>query len=587
MDGKQLMDQVRDLIVKREFQSGMARIGKVPMHPLLIVFMDAEAKQAQGHLQETMGFVWSVYTDKISYVSYPDGMQAANGLDLHQTMRSLFVIDSNLSDFQYGTCDVVYVADTTALQDPGALLQNVNDASSQVRMYLAGHDIREFFVALLETENPCSIPLRKLCETNPGALGDIASFFIENKLDNGGMLMKENDGWAALYNILLCIIRMTQWTDIGFAARIHTVSYRELTKPYTEMSAGTVLALLEGINKAMISWNEESTKNVGLVSEVEEKLGFTNNSFLFLDRYINERAFARLPSPEQMALFPLRTPQPVDTNGCTAADFNRMTMGSFDALLRQIASGKIMDAEVIKTAYENYLKSNLPYYEILRYLDDKRGEIDAIFRDVLARVKQPVNPHQAPLTYAKEMIRRNCYTVFIQECFASAVENVVAEAKKYRDHLFQLCASTAKIPSGDKAVLNYYKNKASDLISFTDISRTAYVQNIDQWLHDYMMNFVKNNEYFGYAYEKELKMRLNNSTADVAAIVRDRINAEVRYFNASTAFYHLDVDVSGKLIFMDAMTELCADIRREIPDSKIYDTSLNNRVEVLRIYTFS
>lgn len=580
MEANSLVKTVEEIIKKTEISNHQFTFFEHPKAPIVVIYADEKAIEIHNILISSLKNVWATYEKKIIFAKLCDEKRIEYIAGLAGTKNdhnTLFEKDSNFTGFDYSRCTVFLVTSTYGLSSQNTIYQQIKIVDTTVADILSGRIAIKYLVALLDMSNPISAGFRKECEQiGNECLNDKKVFFIENRGSDGADLTDEISE-AKLFKNLSYIIRTSQLPGIKVSNGLHLVGSQEVHKPYYEMSAGTIAGVVERIG-AYITAHINNLQNRHIATEkIASDLGFNGDNFEYVEQKKSSiQKF--IPTSDAFALMPLSEPREPNVEA-SAEIFNKQTMGGFFAYVDSIDIGK--SDIVTLDGYIEYLKKKLTCFDILGDLG-----IDSRISETIGYIKnrtiQKAVKHLSPAKYMEQFLMDKCKEELLSNILEKSAKTVLDCAKHYIDSVNQICQLV--FPHGKEDIYNFYKKKAIDSITDSDLSSIGTICDPDQWVVSFIKKIINSDTMYSLSLEDELAKRIGHS-ASISGTVVGELQSENQYFSSSIN-YSTNVDVAGRILFMDKESELWNSIENHLGTVTIFNMPENNEINLLKIYTY-
>ena len=108
----------------------------------------------------------------------------------------------------------------------------------------------------------------------------------------------------------------------------------------------------------------------------------------------------------------------------------------------------------------------------------------------------------------------------------------------------------------------------------------------DKWIVSFIEKIVDNDGIYTGSLEQELVHRMAIEDASTVSKTVVQALTVLENYYVSNYNYNENVDVDGRIIFMDAESELWNSIKNHLGTVTIFDMPENNEINLLKIYTY-
>lgn len=548
--------------------------------PIIIVYADDKVTKFHSLMVDTLKSAWATYDQKVVFCKLAsDRLEPLEGLSGNKSeFNSLFSRDYGLTDFDYTRCSVFTIVSSFSVLEEVEISKKINKVDDLVSSVLSGRQSSSYVIAFLDSKNKVSEQFRKKCESSTiDCVTDKIVFFIENRSSDGADLTDDISEMRMFKN-LSYLVRMSQLQNVNIDSGCHLISSQEVHKPYFEMASGITAGVIERLNKYLVEKNK-SIRQGALSNEViANDLGFINGEFEYIDG--QSRTIEQLIPPESVLLsLPVSIPKEPQLDA-TAAVFNKQTMGTFYAYIESLN----VDHVVSLAGFKSYLKKKLSCFDILRDFGSETNITSAV-AFIQERILTNAGEHLPPAGYAKNNIKNRCRNDLVDSILKVAICELYDDANCYMKALSSMCSQV--FSHGREEIFNFYKNYVYNKLTDYEISSIDKICDPEDWIVSFIKNIVDNDPIYSASLEQELVYRMEiEDKAAVSQTVVQALTVLENYY-VSNFNYSENVDVGGKIVFMDAESDLWNSIKKSLGSVSIFDMPENNEINILKIYTYT
>lgn len=574
-----LINKVEEIIKRREMLDVSFTLSTPPRSPIIVVYTDDEVVKFHDTIVNTLQSVWMTYDRKVIFSKLScDGIETLSGLSGKESeLNSLFSLDYGLTDFDYSTCCVFTVVSSFNVSKESEITNRINEVDTFVSSKLNGHKNNAYLVAFLDVKNTVSAEFRRdLEQSKIDSAIDKKVFIVENRRSDGADLTDEIS-MRRMYKNLSYIIRMSQLQNIGIKNGCHLIGSQEVHKPYYEMAAGVTAGVLDRIKKYLKEKNDVVRYSSSSAEEISRDLGFFNGEFEYIDS-MTTRMDNLVPSDMELLSLPVAIPEEPQLDS-TAAVFNRQTMGTFYAYTNTLNVNQVVSIEEFKL----YLKKKLGCFDILSDFGSQTS-IDSTIRYIRDRILSNDGEHLPPIGYVKNIIKNKSKDELIEHILRPALLELNSDANNYMRSLSTLCAQV--FSHGREEIFEFYRSRVFREVTEAELSSIDKICDPENWIISFIEKIVENDTIYSGSLEQELIYRMEiEDTSAVSTTVVKALTTLDDYF-VSNYNYNENVDVGGRIIFMDAESDLWDNIKNNLGAVRIFDMPENNEINLLKIYTY-
>ena len=309
---------------------------------------------------------------------------------------------------------------------------------------------------------------------------------------------------------------------------------------------------------------------------IANDLGFVNGEFEYIDE-LSGIIDQLIPTESVLLSLPVAVPEEpqLDTS---AAVFNRQTLGTFYAYIESLKIDHIVSLD----GFKSNLKKKLSCFDILRDFGSEISIANAVgfMQD---RILTNSGEHLPPVGYAKNNIKNRCRNELINSILKPAVIDLYNDANNYMKSLSSTCSQV--FSHGSEEIFNFYKNYVYNKLTDNELSSIDKICDPDNWIVSFIEKIVNNDGIYTGSLEQELVHRMAIEDASVSKTVVQTLTVLEEYY-MSNYNYNENVDVGGRIIFMDAESELWNSIRGSLGSVTIFDMPENNEINIVKVYTY-
>lgn len=574
-----LISKVEGIIKKREMMNVSFTLS-TPLHsPVIIIYADDKVEQFHGLIVESLKSAWRTYDQKVVFLKLTgNSIKLLEGLSGNKNdFNLIFSRDYGLTDFDYSKCSVFTVVSSFNVLEERELSNKIKTIDAAVANLMNGRQNSSYLIAFLNSKNAISEQFRRDCENlNMDCVTDKIVFFIENRSSDGADLTDEVSEMRMFKN-LSYIIRMSQLQNVNIKKGCHLISSQEVHKPYYEMAAGIITGVIERVNRYLVEKNNYLRQSNISSEVIANDLGFVNGEFEYIDE-LSGIIDQLIPTESVLLSLPVAVPEEpqLDTS---AAVFNRQTLGTFYAYIESLKIDHIVSLD----GFKSNLKKKLSCFDILRDFGSEISIANAVgfMQD---RILTNSGEHLPPVGYAKNNIKNRCRNELINSILKPAVIDLYNDANNYMKSLSSTCSQV--FSHGSEEIFNFYKNYVYNKLTDNELSSIDKICDPDNWIVSFIEKIVNNDGIYTGSLEQELvhRMAIEDASTVSKTVVQTLTVLEDYYM--SNYNYNENVDVGGRIIFMDAESELWNSIRGSLGSVTIFDMPENNEINIVKVYTY-
>lgn len=588
--------------------------GKEPHYPLAMVFVGDKSLEAFDDVSTALSRLWPQYENNLLYLGIRRGLDGAEycSMSRENGTRVLSVDEINLAVsnlfstkmyfenrqrlltyyiFNTGQCESIsdydyWIKELQAFK--GNLHTGTLDISDLLISFLDENFARDSISKQIRNRIRGHMGASRVC---------LAECLISNRCQDNTTY---GDDWHDGYRIAADLIALSNNSDGSVSSRIFgsgitTVSYVCEEKPYDEISnvvVRQVLSVLDPLSKQNI--HEQRGK------KRSELLGLSDDGTLeLLDQYVDDILQAKLPTPEQIELFPRQYESDWELSQLHADDFNQETLGAWNCYLQILvrrtkeeidANGSLKSKW--QEAYTALLRRNFTNQELISL-----GEDIEDIRDLL-RLKHEPTRGKTPIADGIDQLK---FLISSDENLLSLFEGIIlqnAQEAEELDTAWQfLLDSKAKIRSvKDQKLVSLYTHEIDNYRdSHIDEMREAIhlvrsKSELETMLKDLLNDILAEVPVFSANLEQELQERLK----------LEKIPGDAKQYISSLligsdmpVFFKTNFSLGAAIlsaILIKTGTSLFNTIsgNPDLPQGTyFYNTDQSNAVESIQIYSVS
>lgn len=505
--------------------------GKEPHYPLMVVFLGDKSLEAFDDVAAALARLWPQYESNLLYLGVKrsiDGVEYCS-ISNESGTRSLDVDEINVavsnlfSDKMYfenrQRLLVYYVFNTGQCSSVSEYDYWIKELRTfKGNLHTGTLDVSDLLISLLDenfARDSISKQIRNRIREHIGATPLCsAECLISNRCQDNTTY----GDWRNGCRIAADLIALSNNSDGFVSSRIFgggimTVSYVCEEKPYAEISNVVVrqlLSVLDPISKQSVRGENGRTR--------AELLGISNEGTLeLLDQYVDQSLRAKLPTPEQIELFPRKDESNWELAQLHADEFNEETFGAWNCYLQILARQTKEEVEANSSLrdrwqedYSALLRRNFTNQELI-LLGEEIEDVKA-----LLRVKRMPSRGKTPIADGIDQLKyllssdANLLSLFEQTIMQKAQEAEELEAawQTYLDSKAKIHAvKDQKLVSlYAQAVDNYRDNHIDEMREAFQGVRTK--NDLDKMLKDLLNDILIRVPIFSANLEQELQERL-------------------------------------------------------------------------------
>lgn len=612
LSAQSLMEYVEARLRKKDRPKTEGQ-GKEPHYPLVVVFLGDKSIDAFDDVASALTRLWPQYETNLLYlgvrrsdhgteccsISREHGAQALTVDEINIAVNNLFSDKMHFENRQ--RLLVYYIFNTNqclSLSDYDFWIKELKTFKGN--LHTGTLDISDLLISLLDenfARDSISKQIRNQIREHTGASRLCsAECLISNRRQDNTTYGDWRDG----YRIAADLIALSNNSDSSVSSRIFgggimTVSYVCEEKPYEGISNVVVrqlLNVLDPISKQNVRAESGRTR--------AELLGISDEGTLeLLDQYVDQSLRAKLPTPEQIELFPRQDESNWELAQLHADELNEETLGAWNCYLQILvrrtkeeieANGSLRDRW--QEDYSALLRRNFTNQELI-LLGEEIEDVKA-----LLRVKRTPSRGKTPIADGIDQLK---YLLSSDENLLSLFEkNIVQkaqEAEELEAAWQTLLDSKAKIHSVKdqklvslytQAVDNYRDNHIDEMREAFHRVRTK--SDLDKMLKDLLNDILIKAPIFAANLEQELqeRLKLEKVPGDAKQYISSLLTGSNMpvFFNSN---FSIGVATLSAILIKKG-TPLFYTIS-ENPDlpqgTYFYDIDHSNAVESIQIYSVS
>lgn len=383
------MEDLKELktLLSGEMEESFRRgtINNMPRVPLVIVYMDEEAKEAKEEIDSILIHIWGDREKDIVQISMKEGSfldaQSGSGLEeekVQELIDNMYATDNSFRDMSR-LC-VVMIQSTTGCSDVSEFKEN----------YERIHQFEEFIsdgllttsIILLDESTKC----RKIAADIRTYLGSLlesqnthyaSTFLLSNRLSNGSLLagkrIKENYSMAGWIILLLNGIGAGYIPDLGLfypAGREYylTAAFSEVNRPNDAICDVVLHAMLMWIDRHMRSQGQSQNRSLDM-EDLYQRLEISGNKAKFLEDFFQKNVATKIPTVNDIRFVPRIHPTPMEVASKDFMAFDKETMSGCSAILAQLPLFDQGMREDFIAYFQGYLRNRLTAGERERALN--------------------------------------------------------------------------------------------------------------------------------------------------------------------------------------------------------------------------
>lgn len=581
LDANSLIKSVEDIIKNTEISNHQYTFFEHPHSPIIVIYTDDDSAKVHDVLINSLRTAWSTYDKKIVFAKFTNDnkYEYLEGLTgIKNEFASLFTRDYSLTDFEYNYCTVFCVTSSHGVNTSQTIFERIEKTDTLFEEILAGRQAIKYLVTLLDIKNKVSSEFRRECEQSEiECINDKKVFFIENRSYDGADLTDEISE-KKLFKNLSYIIRMSQLPGVRVSNSLHLIGSQEVLKPYYEMAAGTIAGVVEKIS-AYVSARISAIQQESVSREhIAADLGFDGDTFEYIIQK-KSKIQKYLPSNELLFSMPLAEPKEPNIES-TAAFFNQQTMGCFFAYVDSIDIGNsgILSIE----DFVLYLENKLTCFDIIKDFG-KQDRIFEIIEYINDKIIYKSFEYLHPVKYVEQYLMERCKNEVLTSILEQSTKIALNDAKEYVNSINNFCKLI--FSHGREDIYDYYKKKTFNKILDSDINSIGKISDFEKWILAFVTKIINDDNLYSLSLEDELADRIGRDFASISGTVVDELQSEDQYFT-SRINYMSDVDVAGKIIFIDKESNLWQKIKDKLGAVTIFDMPENSELNIMKVYTY-
>ncbi len=581
--------------------------GSGPKYPMAVVFL-GNATACYDILSKRLEQLWPQYTGELLFLHAQEGDGAAchvsmlqptgqdafteAPVDVGEQIEALFNADRHFED--RGQLLIYYVIDSsnmTSLEEFKRMvaLKTRFQAAAGVQYYSA----RDMLFLLLDNFGRKT----ELSDQILSCFADTIPDFSSTSVMLIGRVRhdKIRNEWSECYRAIASIVALTNSSYDVMANSIlqagcHTLAYHREEKPTRDIGWVMVKNLLDYISQNLIGQDQPTIAS----EEIERFFSYQS----LVDTYVNRVLATRLPSEEDLLLFP-RKNMDEDVLSLNHRAFNDMTMGAWLAYLRSLIK-PVEDelspdgdlADKWKRAYREQL--NVP----IRTLSSLPENLESVYR-VLEKESSLQIEEQKPLTAAKDwMLHELLKSKAVRKLFRSVIREQKQRADRFSEawRAIQISMNQVHRPNDDNAelLIEYYKKQGEKLLNDNkselqkDFEKLTDADALEKFLQKQLNGIIEAIPSLTAPFEDELQQRLQYQQNDGTPKIATEFITERLASDAISAFLthitSLGPSVAGAVL-LKRETELYEHIRNALnQDVRYYDTNDSSKAEAVYVY---
>lgn len=368
--------------MEESFRRGI--INNMPRVPMVIVYMDKEAKKAKEEIDPILVHIWGDREkDIVQIMMKEDGFYDAEKKenlgeeDVQELIDKMYAADNSFRDMSR-LC--VVMLQSTA---------SCSDVSEFQACYERIHRIEGFIsdgllttgIIFLDESTKCRKTatairnyLRELLEQQ-NMLYD-STFLLSNRLSNGSLLagkrMKENFAMAGWIILLLNGTGAGYSPDLGLfypAGREYylTAAFSEVNRPNDAICDVVLHTMLMWIDRHMRTQGKAQNRNPD-IEDLYQKLEVSGGKAKFLEDYFQRSIVGKIPTVDLIRYIPRQHANVMDIGTKDFLTFDQETMGGCSALLSSLPLFHEQMHEDFARYFQNYVRDKLSAGERERVL---------------------------------------------------------------------------------------------------------------------------------------------------------------------------------------------------------------------------
>lgn len=613
LSAQSLMEYVETRLRKKDRPKTEGQ-GEEPHHPFIVVFLGDKSFDAFDGVASALTRLWPQYEANLLYLGVKRGDRGAEycSISREQGARPLTVDEINIavsnlfSDKVYfenrQRLLIYYVFNTNqclSISDYDYWIKELKAFKDD--LHIGTLDILDLLVCLLDenfARDSISKQIRNRIRTHTGASRVCsAEVLISNRCQDNTIY---GNDWRNGYRIAADLIALSNNSDGSLLSRIFgggimTVSYVCEEKPYDEISNVVVRQLLNALDP-ISKWSVHVENGRGR----GELLGISSEGTLeLLDQYVEHSLQAKLPTPEQIELFPRQSEFDEELASLHADNFNEETFGAWDCYLQLLVRRTKEEIEANSSLrdrwqedYSALLRKNFTNQELIR-LGEEIEDVKA-----LLRMKHAPSRGKTPIDDGIDQLK---YILSSDETLLSLFEGIVVQKAQEAEELEAawqaLLDSRAKILSvKDQKLVSLYTQVIEDYRdNHIDEMREAFHKvrtksDLEKMLKDLLNDILLHVPIFSATLEQELqeRLKLEKIPGDAKQYISSLLTG-----SAMPVFFKSNFSMGTAVlsaILIKTGTSLYDAISRnpDLPQgTQYYNTDHSNAVESIQIYSVS
>lgn len=359
--------------MEESFRRGI--INNMPWVPMVIIYMDEEAKKAKEEIDPILIHIWGDREKDIVQITMNGDSfcNAENGADLEEEevqelIDNMYATDNSFRDMSR-LC-VITIQSTTFCPD----------VSEFQKSYERIHKLEEFISDGLLTTSIVfldeSMKCKKIAADIRGYLGELlethsthyaSTFLLSNRLSNGSLLagkrVKENYAMAGWMILLLNGIGAGYTPDLSLfypAGREYflTAAFSEINRPNDAICDVVLHNMLMWIDKHMRTQGKAQNRSLDL-EDLYQRLEISGNKAKFLEDYYQKYVAVRVPTVNEVRYVPRMHPEAIDIGTKDFLTVDKETMGGCTALLSRLPLFRNEMKEDFINYFQHYLRTKM------------------------------------------------------------------------------------------------------------------------------------------------------------------------------------------------------------------------------------
>lgn len=369
--------------MEESFRRGI--INNMPWTPMVIIYMDEEAKKAKEEIDPILLHIWGdrekdivqIMMNGDSFCNVEDGTNLEED-EVQELIDNMYATDNSFRDMSR-LC-VIMIQST-------APCSNVSEFQ---KSYERIHKFEEFIsdgllttsIVFLDESTKC----RKTAADIRGYLGGLletnsahyaSTFLLSNRLSNGSLLagkrVKENYSMAGWIILLLNGIGAGYTPDLSLfypAGREYflTAAFSEVNRPNGAICDVVLHNMLMWIDKHMRTQGKAQNRNLD-IEDLYQRLEISGNKAKFLEDFYQKYVAARVPTANEVRYVPRMHPEASDLAAKDFLTVDKETMGGCTALLSRLSLFDDEMKEEFVNYFQHYLRTKMTAGERERALN--------------------------------------------------------------------------------------------------------------------------------------------------------------------------------------------------------------------------